>query len=101
AFRRRQPPIVYYLAGEAKGQTADEAIDACRAQRTERQKADPGSREADPERCAALVMAVRGPFVRKKAKGGDDPKVHVYRGKDGVWRDADGETAGSASPRDP
>jgi hypothetical protein len=94
AARPRQPPIAFYLADGVKGATADQAIDKCIGARVAYQRKNPGVHGDGPERCAANVMAVHGPYVRKKGKGGyDDPNVHVYKGKDGVWLDEDGETA--------
>jgi hypothetical protein len=95
AARHAAPPIAFYLADGVKGPSADEAIDACLAHHTALHQKFPEIK-VDPERCQPSLQAVHGPFVRKKkAKKGErgDPSVHVYKGRDGIWRDEAGEAA--------
>lgn len=93
--RRGPPPIAYYLADGRQGATREQAVARCRAARiAERRKHPELGGAVDPRRCASVVVAVRGPYVRKKSNGGyDDADVYVYKGPDGIWLDAKGETA--------
>jgi hypothetical protein len=86
-------PIAYYLADGVRGATADEAIDACLAHHGSLHQKYPEIKGTEPERCQPRLQAVRGPYVRKKKTkpGHGDPGVHVYKGRDGIWRDESGE----------
>jgi hypothetical protein len=87
-------PIEFYMAGDwSPGKTRDDAIAACLAEaqgHTNSQTAHDS--EAEQARCRDRVVAVYGPFPRKRSRRGfDDERVYVYLRSDGFWVDREGE----------
>jgi hypothetical protein len=93
AAKHGKPPVAYYLSDGVKGATPDAAIDACLTHHTSLHQKFPEIK-VDPDLCQPTLQAVHGPYTRKKTKKGrGDPTLHVYKGKDGIWRDESGEAA--------
>jgi hypothetical protein len=90
----KEPPIAFYIAewGNVKEATREAAVKACRARRAAEAKAHPELAGYRDKPCEDGVVTVRGPYDRRGARmdGYDDPRVHVYRGSDGGWYDANG-----------
>src|SRR5687767_7085094 len=89
--KRREPPIAFYLAEWNKAATREGAIAKCNAKREAEKKKHPDLATYQ-DGCEAHVVTVRGPYVRPYTKD-EDYKVYVYRGSDGDWYDATGETS--------
>src|SRR5687767_4399092 len=91
---KQEPPIAFYLAEwSGKAATREGAIAKCRAKRESDAKKHPELTKVQDRRdCEASVVTVRGPYVRPYTKG-EDYKVYVYRGSDGDWYDANGDSS--------
>jgi hypothetical protein len=88
------PPVAFYLASDGtKAPTPEAAIAGCQARQSKELAQHPELRAfADPKACD-YVITVRGPYVRTRDRGGyDDRSVFVYKGSNGLWYDATGES---------